>query len=253
MALEIDEGKGDWLWLISLDKHTKTKVRQPCILFDPIATHFHNLSIVLPEKTRSGLLLNNAPCTEKERTRLTLEMITKVTVVRIGEFTGTADKGFGIRHHDSFIWAALVLCSLSSFEELLFYQLLVYLHSSIKGAPDAAHLCDWPEEGALELVEVVVELVAALGEARGGGVDGQLDLTEDAAIEAYVHQDIVGATLQPILDPHDLELLGLLPTDPVDLLVYPYDLALPRGAFAPEQIAHLEGEQAGRRRPGDGI
>jgi hypothetical protein len=115
------------------------------------------------------------------------------------------------------------------------------VHSPVKGAPDAAHLSDWPEEGALELVEVVVELVAALGEARSSGIDGELDLAEDAAIEAHVHQDVIGAALQSILDAHDFQQLGLLPTNPVNLLIYPDYLPLSRGTLAPEQIAHLKG------------
>lgn len=103
MALEVDEGEGDWFWLFGLDEHAKAEIRQPCILFYPITTHLHYFSVAFPEDARGGLLLNDAPRTEKEGAHLALEVITKVTVMRIGEFARITYKGFGIRHHDSLI------------------------------------------------------------------------------------------------------------------------------------------------------
>ena len=65
---------------------------------------------------------------------------------------------------------------------------------------------------------------------------------ENAVVEADVHQNVVGAAPESVLDAHYLQLLRALPADSVDLLVYSADLLLPRGALTSEQIPNLEGE-----------
>jgi hypothetical protein len=120
MALEIDEGEGDWFWLLGLNEHANAEIRQLCILFYPITAHLHNISVLFPEEACGRLLINDAPRTEKERTHLTLEVISKVAVMRIGKFARTTYEGFCIRYHGSLIWTALMLRSLPRFEELLF-------------------------------------------------------------------------------------------------------------------------------------
>lgn len=70
---------------------------------------------------------------------------------------------------------------------------MIYLNSSVKRIPDAAKLGQRTKVGSLQLVEIVMEQVAALDKVRGLRFDCKLDLAEDFIVELYVDEDVIGA------------------------------------------------------------
>jgi hypothetical protein len=104
-------------------------------------------------------------------------------------------------------------------------EVLVDEHFELAGAgipvvPDVAQFGDGPEEGALEFVDVVREGIGGCHElGLLAVVHLQLDLADYLVVELDVYQDVVGASPQSVLYPQDLELLGLVAANFVEVAV----------------------------------
>ena len=108
-----------------------------------------------------------------------------------------------------------------------FLQLLqVELRLQVLAHPNVAHLHDWAELGSPQLVEVVVEVVGALDELGLVRFDGQLHLDYHLAAVQQVHEDVLVALVESVLDPDDLDAGVGLPVPPLDFFVEGDDLIL---------------------------
>lgn len=80
----------------------------------------------------------------------------------------TAQKGLIERLHLKLLLqprADVLWRLLGSSRPLLFlHKLTVDVHPLVEGVPNAAELSDWPKDGSLELVKIMVESVTALDE-----------------------------------------------------------------------------------------
>jgi hypothetical protein len=125
------------------------------------------------------------------------------------------------------------------------HQLLVCLRPAVVAHPNAAQLAKRTVLRAFQFVDVVMEGIAGFDEAGGVGFNGQLDLAQDGVVEPDVDENVVGAVLESVLDPHDAELLCVLfvLVQPDELVVDTEDLLLLGGQFAAHEVAHFEGNQ----------
>ena len=163
---------------------------------------------------------------------------------------GAANKGLIVALHAMcFLGAAVLEGEEADLLLLAVGHLLVDLAPSIQAAPDAAELADGSEDGALDLVDEVVVLVGALDEVGVVGVDCQLRLADEHVLVPHVHEDVVGAFLQPVLDADYLEHLRVLLRDIRQVLEQLQDFLLLRADLAPHQVADLEADEVGRRGP----
>ena len=163
---------------------------------------------------------------------------------------GAADKGLVVGLHAMcFLGAAVLEGEEADLLLLAVGHLLVDLAPPVQAAPDAAELADGSEDGALDLVDEVVVLVGTLDEVTVIGVDCQLRLADEHVLVPHVHEDVVGAFLQPVLDADYLEHLRVLLRDIRQVLEQLQDFLLLRADLAPHQVSDLEADEVGRRGP----
>jgi hypothetical protein len=124
------------------------------------------------------------------------------------------------------------------------------LSPCLKVVPDVTQLRNWAKDRTLHFVDIVRKAIGALYELGLRLIDNlQLNLADDEVIKLYVYQNIVGALLQPILNSHNLQLLGVNIADPLYLFKDIHNFLLLRGHPAPQEIAYLKGYKIGRGLP----
>ena len=75
-----------------------------------------------------------------------------------------------------------------------------------------------------------------------GGVDSQLDFSQQPVVELHVDEDVVRLLPEPVLDPDDLQCLRLGIAEVHQLFEDGDDLPLLGGALAPNQVTEFESD-----------
>jgi hypothetical protein len=96
---------------------------------------------------------------------------------------------------------------------------LVNFGTLVQGVPDTAQLRKWTKERSLQLIDIMVELVAAFDKLRSCRLYCQLYFAKNRAIEANIHQNVIGPTSQTVFDTNYFEFLGIFFADSGDFLV----------------------------------
>jgi hypothetical protein len=95
----------------------------------------------------------------------------------------------------------------------LLYQLLIDIGTLVQRVPDTSQLSKWTKERPLQLIEVVVEHVAAFDELRSCCLYCQLYFAKNRFIEADIHQNVVGSTSQTVFDANYFEFFWMVFAD----------------------------------------
>jgi hypothetical protein len=122
------------------------------------------------------------------------------------------------------------------------WNLAVEPETTVETLPNAAQLGEGTEEGTLDFVEVVVESVGKLYEGTVFALDGQLNFAEDVAV-LEIDEDVVGAKVQPVGDPHQGDIALPRTGLPKEFVVDADDFLFARGALATEEVHDVEGDE----------
>ena len=89
----------------------------------------------------------------------------------------------------------------------------------------------------------MVEVSGTVKELGLVSLDGQLHLDHQGVLVHDVHQNVLGAAFQPVLDPHNSEGRVVRLVDALNLIVDGNDLVFMGTALAPEKVANQEGDE----------
>lgn len=112
---------------------------------------------------------------------------------------------------------------------------------------DGGHLRDGAELGAEDLVDEVAEEVGVLlSDVLLCGEHRQLQLALDLPREEVVDDDVVVLRVQPVLDPHQLDHVGVTPVQLVEDPQNTDELLLSARTLAPQHVPNRKSHQVHR-------
>jgi len=115
--------------------------------------------------------------------------------------------------------------------------------------PNRAEFCDRTENGSTKFINIMIPGIGATDKFALCRLYCKLNLTKIFVLVQHVDENIICAELQPVLYSNNFHKFWLSSADILELFVNVENLSFLRGALAPHQIPHFEGQKVWRRSP----